>query len=131
MAQVKQDKTLAERAAEEVMDEALSVYNAHTQGRVLRRPDPRVVSKSMINAIVPKIVEMVESAVETEQPQPQADESAPVNERELQARTDEAYRAGVHHAWTIVENLEGRPGKKMIAELLRQELRKIDGAAEE
>lgn len=124
MAQVKQDKTLAERAAEEVMDAALTTYNQHTLGRVLRRPDPRVVSKAMVNAIVPRVVEMAEAEAKI-------DVAAPVREREHQIQVDEAYARGLHHAWHIVESLEGRPGKKMIAELLRKELRKAEGAPEE
>lgn len=126
MAEVKQG--LTERAAEQAYDVALEVYTKH-QGGVLRRPRPAFLSKEMTNAIVAKVVPLIEDELNSQQDK--IDVAAPVHGREHQIQVDEAYARGLHHAWHIVETLEGRPGKKMIAELLRQELRKVEGAAEE
>lgn len=130
MAEVKQD--LTERAAEQAYDVALEVYTKH-QGGVLRRPRPAFLSKEMTNAIVAKVVPLIEDELNSQQDKskapkldPEPVETDPVADAEY-----EGYVAGLKRAWHIVETLEGRPGKKMIAELLRQELRKAEGAAEE
>lgn len=129
MAEVKQD--LIERAAEQAYDVALEVYTKH-QGGVLRRPRPAFLSKEMTNAIVAKVVPLIEDELNSQQ-----DKSKQVfladaaHQAEIDRAKDEGRAAGLHHAWHIVETLEGRPGKKMIAELLRKELRKAEGAAEE
>lgn len=125
MAEVKQD--LIERAAEEAYDVALDVYTKH-QGGVLRRPRPAFLSKEMTNAIVAKVVPLIEAELNDQQAK---SKDVFLADAVSQAQVDEAYARGLHHAWHIVESLEGRPGKKMIAELLRKELRKAEGAVEE
>ncbi len=129
MAEVKQG--LIERAAEQAYDVALEVYTKH-QGGVLRRPRPAFLSKEMTNAIVAKVVPLIEDELNSQQDKSREVLLADaVHQTEINRAKDEGRAAGLHHAWHIVETLEGRPGKKMIAELLRKELRKAEGAAEE
>lgn len=129
MAEVKQD--LIERAAEQAYDVALDVYTKH-QGGVLRRPRPAFLSKEMTNAIVAKVVPLIEDELNSQQDKSKAVFLADaVNSAERERLEMQAYAAGLHHAWHLVETLEGKPGKKMIAEMLRKELRKAEGAAEE
>lgn len=129
MAEVKQD--LTERAAEQAYDVALEVYTKH-QGGVLRRPRPAFLSKEMTNAIVAKVVPLIEDELNSQQDKSkEVFLTDAVHQAEINRAKDEGRAAGLHHAWHIVETLEGKPGRKMIAELLRQELRKAEGAAEE
>jgi hypothetical protein len=109
MAEEERELTLEEKAAQEAYDIALEVYTKHTGGRVLRRPRPAFLSREMVNAIVRKVVPFVEAEVDRAE--------------------DEAYARGLRHAWHLVESLEGRPGKKQIAEMLRAELRKAEKEA--
>lgn len=125
MAEVRQD--LIERAAEEAYDIALEIYTKH-QGGVLRRPRPAFLSKEMTNAVVAKVVPLVEAELNGQQAK---SKDVFLADAVSQDQVDEAYARGLHHAWHLVETLEGKPGKKMIAEMLRKELRKVEGAAED
>lgn len=127
MAEVKQESGhLMDRVHKTGQEVALTTYNKHTLGRVLRRPRPDFIageiSRSVIDAVVPLMVADWQERTEVKAEAPS---------REHQVQVDEAYARGLHHAWHIVETLEGRPGKKQIAELLRAELRKAEGAPEE
>lgn len=124
MAEEERELTLEEKAAQEAYDIALKVYTKHTGGRVLRRPRPAFLSREMVNAIVSKVVPFIEAELVEALPAVQSPDA--VN-AEINRAKDEGRAAGLHHAWHIVETLEGRPGKKMIAELLREELRKAEG----
>lgn len=40
---------------------------------------------------------------------------------------DRGYLAGLKRAWNLVDDLEGRPGKRQIADKLRNEIAKAEG----
>lgn len=124
MAEAERELTLEEKAAQEAYDIALEVYTRHTGGRVLRRPRPAFLSREMVNAVVRKVVPFIEAELVEALPAVQSPDA--VN-AEVDRAKDEAYARGLHHAWHLVETLEGRPGKKQIAELLHAELRKAEG----
>jgi hypothetical protein len=126
MAEEERELTLEEKAAQEAYDIALEVYTKHTGGRVLRRPRPAFLSREMVNAIVRKVVPFVEAELVEALPVVQSPDA--VN-AEVDRAEDEAYARGLRHACHLVESLEGRPGKKQIAEMLRAELRKAEKEA--
>jgi hypothetical protein len=111
---------------------ALEVYKDNVGG-VLRRPRPEHIANTVGKAVTEEVVAVLEQSVaalvksleQVSRPDP-----APVEtDREAEAE-DKGYVGGLKRAWLIVENLEGKPGKRMIAERLHKELRKA-GKAEQ
>lgn len=110
---------------EEVVDEAqaraavraLEVYKDNVGG-VLRRPRPEHIANTVSKAVTEEVVAVLEQSVAAlvkslaQAPKPGPDH--------------EGYAAGLKRAWLLVEDLEGKPGKRMIAELLHKELRKAE-----
>lgn len=107
---------------------ALEVYKDNIGG-VLRRPRPEHIANTVGKAVTEEVVAVLEQSVsalvksleQVTKPDPASVET----DREADAE-DKGYVGGLKRAWLIVENLEGKPGKRMIAELLHKELRKAE-----
>ena len=64
------------------------------------------------------------------QESPESVELAQLREQVLrgwQHEYDRGYLDGLTRAWNLVENAEGRPGKRQIADMLQEEIKRAEG----
>lgn len=112
---------------------ALEVYKANTGG-VLRRPRPDHIANTVGKAVTEEVVAVLEQSaaalLESLEQAPKLDPE-PVETDRVADAEHEGYVAGLKRAWLIVENLEGKPGKRMIRDILHNELRKAEGIGED
>lgn len=121
-----------EQALNEAKAVALEAYTSNTRG-VLFAPNAKRVSGAVAKAVTDKVIDVLEARVaETLGSLEQAPklDPEPVETDRVADAEHEGYVAGLKRAWLIVENLEGKPGKLMIRDILHTELLKAEGIVE-